>query len=98
MLRGTDGDGINVAVLEQLAVITEGLHGDGFVAPQSLRIGTFDVGFRVLEPFRVEVAEGDDAGDVVLKEARHIHVVRDAAAADLADLDLVAGCICAQDG
>ena len=98
MLRGADGDGINVTVLEQLAVITEGLHCDGFVAPHSLRIGTLDVGFRVLEPFRVEVADGDDAGDVVLEDARHIHVVGDAAAADLADLDLVAGCVCAQDG
>ena len=52
----------------------------------------------MLEPFGVQVADGDDAGDVVLEDARHIHVVRDAAAADLADLDLVAGCVGAQDG
>ena len=52
----------------------------------------------MLEPFGVQVADGDDAGAVVLEDARHVHVVRDAAAADLADLDLVAGRVGAQDG
>ncbi len=32
MLGGADGDGVHVAVLEQFAVIAEGLHGYGFVA------------------------------------------------------------------
>ena len=52
----------------------------------------------MLEPLGVQVADGDDAGDVVLEDPRHIHVVGDAAAADLADLDLVAGRVGAQDG
>ncbi len=52
----------------------------------------------MLEAFRVQVADGDDAGAVVLENPRHVHVVPDPAAADLADLDLLAGCVGAEDG
>ena len=51
----------------------------------------------MLDPFGVQVADGDDARDIMREDAPHIHVVRDAAAADLADLNLVAGGVCAED-
>ena len=43
----------------------------------------------MLEPLGVQVTDRNDPGQLVVgKNALHVHVVRDAAAADLADLDL----------
>src|ERR1035441_3846805 len=98
MVRSADSDGIHVAVLEQFAVVAEGLDRDGLGAASFLRIGALDKLLRVLNALGVQIADGDDPGDVVPENPLHVHVVGNAAAADLANLDLVAGRIGAENG
>ena len=86
-----------MAVPEQFAVVAEGLDGHGAGVALLLRVSPLDIRLRVLEPFRVQVAHRDDSCSVVLENPRHVHVVPNAPAADLTNLDLVAGCVGAQD-
>ena len=75
-----------------------GVDGYGLVAALLLGVGARDIFPGMLQPFGVEVADGDHAGDVMLDDAGQIHGEGDAPAADLADLDLLARRTRPQDG
>src|ERR1035438_3602886 len=78
MVGGADSDSIHMTVLEQFAVVAEGLDSDGFGAARFLCVGSLDKLFRVLDAFGVQIANGDNPGDVVPEDTLHVHVVGDA--------------------
>ncbi len=90
VVRGADEDGVDVLAREQLPVVE--------VAPDAveglarlLRVVAVHEDLRVLHPPAVEVAHGHDLGVVVLPDPRHVVRPRDAAGADGAHVDAVAG-------
>ena len=96
MLRRADRHRIDVRGLEQLAIVGEGFDRDGLVAALLPDVVILDIILRVLQALGIQVAHGHDAGDIVFDDAWHIHLMADAAAADLGDVDFLARRICAK--
>src|SRR3954463_6251507 len=93
----TDHDRIDVAIGQELAVIR--IPGYAVVRlPRLLPVGLVDQLFASFDPFAIEIADGNDAGHVVLPDARQIVPSRDAADADGADVDALARRRRAEDG
>jgi hypothetical protein len=81
-------------MLERLAVVAIG--GGGEIDFLFLIISLYHLlGVRHAE--RIEIADRDDAGGVLLEDAGHVHIAADAAAADLEDVDFVARSIRPED-
>jgi hypothetical protein len=89
MVRCADHHGIDIPARDDFAVITVGLHGN-FLGKRFL-VGLFNFSAGEIGPLGIKVRHGDDAGELrMLQHAWHVHVTRDAAAADLRDLDQLA--------
>ena len=85
-VRQADHHGVDVGACAQFLVVV--VHPDD----GSVAIGLLNLGLRVRRALRVEVADGDDAGDVgALEHPRYLEGVRDPTAADSGNVYLAVG-------
>src|SRR5947209_12058824 len=86
VVGGADRDSINSGMLKQFAKVAEGLYGRMVLPFLFLVVALHEV-LSVSETARINVAHGDHAPDVMLEDSGHIHLMRDASAPDLTDLN-----------
>src|SRR5262249_60985726 len=88
--RRADGDARDAPAGQQIGVLR--VAGDAAVRPVALlRVEVVDELPAVFDALRVEIADRHDAGDVVAQDVRQVVPARNAADADCADVDPVAG-------
>ena len=89
MVGRADDDGVDVFVGEEFAIVV--VAGDAVVGLAGLfGVVAVDEGLAQFNAVRVEIADRDDVGLIVLPDARQVVAARDAADADGAYVDAIA--------